>query len=159
MNSLAEKLPESPATSHLGRSDLPFVTFMEGLELQVLHVSIENALWVVRTRFAPGLTLPRHKHTGEVYALTFSGSWKYLEYPDLNVAGSYLYEPAGSVHTLHAPETNTEVTEVWFAIHGANLNLNEHDEVDSVWDAAFILESYRELCKAEGLDCSKIVIT
>lgn len=159
MNTPAEKLPDLPATSHLGQNDLPFVTFMEGLELQVLHVSIESGLWVVRTRFAPGITLPRHKHTGEVYALTFSGSWKYLEYPDVNTAGSYLYEPAGSIHTLHAPETNTEVTEVWFAIHGANLNLDEQGEVESVWDAAFILDTYQELCKAEGLDCSKVIIT
>lgn len=159
MNSIANALPELPVTAHLGQSDLPFVTFMEGLELQVLHVSIESGLWVVRTRFAPGLTLPRHKHTGEVYAITFSGSWKYLEYPDVNTAGSYLFEPAGSTHTLHAPETNTEVTEVWFAIRGANLNLDDEGEVESVWDAAFILDTYRELCKAEGLDCSNIIIT
>ena len=156
MNSFAD-ISDLPATSHLAQSDLPFVNFMEGLELQVLHISIESGLWVVRTRFAPGVTLPQHKHTGEVFAITFSGSWKYLEYPDVNTAGSYLYEPAGSIHTLHVPESNTEVTEVWFAIRGANLNLNEKGEVDSVWEAAFILETYRELCTWEGLDRSGLI--
>lgn len=47
----------------------------------------------------------------------------------MNIAGSYLYEPAGSVHTLHVPATNTESTEVSFAIRGANLNLDEQGNV------------------------------
>ena len=75
--------------------------------------------------------------------MTFSGSWRYLEYPEVNTAGSYLYEPAGSIHTLHVPPTNRETTDVWFAIRGANLNLDEQGNVESVWDAAFLIVSGR----------------
>ena len=64
----------------------------------------------------------------------------------MNTAGSYLYEPAGSTHTLHVPETNTEVTDVWFTIHGANLNLDEHGAVELVVDAHLILPVYRAAC-------------
>jgi len=91
------------------------------------------------------------KHTGEIFAFTSSGSWYYLEYPnDVTIAGSYLYEPAGSIHTLHVPASNTEDTEVCFVMNGANLNLNSQDEVESVLDAGAMLETYYALCEAQG---------
>jgi 2,4'-dihydroxyacetophenone dioxygenase len=139
-----------PPALHRGEGELPFVTFLEGVEIQLVQASVENGLWVVRTRFAPGVTLPRHKHTGEVFAMTLSGSWRYLEYSDVNTAGSYLYEPAGSIHTLHVPSTNREATDVWFAIRGANLNLDEQGNVASVWDAQFVIDAYLELCRVAG---------
>ena len=37
-----------------------------------------------------------------------AGAWKYAEYPEVNRAGSYLFEPAGSIHTLTVLEDNTE---------------------------------------------------
>ena len=107
------------------RRELPFVEFEPGVEMQVLQVDIPSGLWVIRMRLQPGATLPTHRHGGEVFAFTLKGAWKYLEYPEVNTAGSYLYEPAGSIHTLHAPASNTEVTDVWFAIRGPNLNLDE----------------------------------
>jgi quercetin dioxygenase-like cupin family protein len=132
-------------------ASLPFID--EGsFKLQLLHVNIESGLWVIRTRFAPGTTVQKHKHTGEIFAFTSSGSWFYKEYPeDINIAGSYLYEPAGSIHTLHVPDTNTEVTEVCFVMNGANLNLNGQGEVDSVLDAGGMLDVYLSLCDAQGL--------
>ncbi len=69
----------------------------------------------------------------------------------VNTAGSYLYEPAGSIHTLTVPETNTEETDVWFAIHGANLNLDADGNVESVVDGSLTLAAYYMLCEAEGL--------
>src|SRR5215207_2876935 len=121
-----------PMALHRGESDLPFVQYQEGVTFQLNQVDIEAGYWVVRLRSEPGRTIQRHRHTGEVFAFTLAGSWKYLEYPDeVNVAGSYLYEPAGSIHTLHVPASNTEVTDVWFVIHGANLNLDDAGNVES----------------------------
>jgi len=111
---------------------------------------VEAGLWVIRTRFQPGYRVQTHKHTGEVFAFTLSGSWKYEEYPEVNTAGSYLYEPAGSIHTLVVPETNTEITDVWFAIYGANLNLDEAGNITSIIDAGGILQAYLMLCEAQG---------
>ena len=88
---------------------------------------------------------------GTVHAFTLSGSWMYLEYPDdVNVAGSYLFEPAGSIHTLHVPEANTEVTDVFFTIHGANLNLDAEGNVTTVIDAGGIRDFYFAMCEADG---------
>ena len=139
-----------PAAMHRAEKDLPFVEFQEGVDFQLLQVDVEAGLWVIRVRFQPGATIQRHKHTGEVFAFTINGSWKYLEYPQVNTAGSYLFEPAGSIHTLHVPETNEEVTDVWFAIRGANLNLDEEGKVESVLDAAAAREIYLALCEAGG---------
>ncbi|MGQ0760709.1 MAG: 2,4'-dihydroxyacetophenone dioxygenase family protein [Acidobacteriota bacterium] len=143
-------IPEIPAAFHRAEKDLPFVEYQEGVVFQLLHAHVEAGLWVVRVRFQPGVSLQRHKHTGEVFAFTISGSWHYLEYPEVNTAGSYLYEPPESIHTLHVPDTNKEVTDVWFAIRGANLNLDEAGNVESVLDAASVLEIYRAQCEKSG---------
>jgi len=53
-----------------------------------------------------------HRHTGSVDAYTSAGRWHYLEYDFYVTAGSYLYEAANSVHTLHVPEDNEGDTDV-----------------------------------------------
>jgi 2,4'-dihydroxyacetophenone dioxygenase len=153
----AMTMVDIPRAIHRSEDDLPFVDIGDGSTMQVLQIDIEKGLWVVRTRFNPGYRVDTHKHTGEVFALTFSGSWKYEEYPEVNTAGSYLYEPAGSIHTLTVPETNTEVTDVWFAVYGANINLDAEGNITSVWDAAFIRDGYFLLCEAQGLPRPNII--
>jgi hypothetical protein len=143
---------EIPRALHRGESDLPFVDVGDGSEIQLLQCDVEAGLWVVRTRFAPGYRVQTHKHTGEVFAFTLAGSWHYEEYPeDVNGPGSYLFEPAGSVHTLVVPAQNDGPTDVWFAIRGANLNLDADGNVELVLDAALIGDAYLGLCEAQGL--------
>jgi len=149
-----------PPTIHRGEKDLPWINLgAEGL-LQLLQVDLANGVWVIRNQFPPGTQVQRHKHTGHVYAFTQSGSWNYLESPDaVNTAGSYLYEPAGSVHTLNVPDTNEGMTDVWFTIHGANLNLREDDSVELVIDAHGILPFYRAMCEAEhGISDPPVIV-
>jgi quercetin dioxygenase-like cupin family protein len=157
MNALASEVMGAPQSLHRGERELPFVPYQEGVVFQLLQVNTEAGLWVIRVRFEPGVTIQRHRHTGEVFAFTISGSWRYLEYPDINVAGSYLFEPAGAVHTLHVPATNKEITDVWFAIRGANLNLDANGNVEAVIDAATVLEIYRGQCKALGLATPRVI--
>lgn len=149
--SAGDALGSLPLALHRGESDLPFVPYQEGVTFQLNQVDIEAGYFVVRLRGEPGRTIQRHKHTGEIFAFTVAGSWRYLEYPEINTAGSYLYEPAGSIHTLHFPETNTETTDVWFVLHGANLNLDDQGNVESVLDASAALDYYRAACRDGGL--------
>jgi quercetin dioxygenase-like cupin family protein len=146
-----------PRAIHRGADECPYVDAGDGVQLKVVQVDIPLGLWVVQNRFAPGSRVHRHKHTGAVYAFTLGGAWKYEEYPEVNRAGSYLYEPAGSIHTLVVPEDNTEPTEVWFAIYGANLNLDADGNVESVFDAGFILEAYLALAEAAGLPRPNVI--
>lgn len=149
-----------PPTIHRGEAELPFVDIGDGSKVQLLRVDLANGVWVVRTIFKAGSTIQTHKHTGHVDAFTRSGSWYYLESPDaVNTAGSYLYEPAGSVHTLHCPESNTEDTDVCFTIHGANLNLDKDGNVETVIDAHAILFFYRLMCADQaGVDDPPVIV-
>ncbi len=157
MNAVASESKGAPLSLHRAEDELPFVPYQEGVVFQLLQVDLDAGLWVARVRFEPGVTIQRHRHTGEVFAFTLSGSWRYLEYPDINTAGSYLYEPAGAVHTLHVPKTNKGITDVWFAIRGANLNLDAAGNVEAVLDAATVLEIYRGQCREKGLATPRVI--
>lgn len=149
--------PNIPAALHRGEKDLPFVPYAQGVDFQMLQVDLNAGLWVVRARFQPGVKLERHRHTGDVFAFTLSGSWRYVEYPEINTAGSYLYEPAGAVHQFLALETNTEVTDVWFAIRGANLHFDDAGNIVKIRDAATVLGIYRAECAARGLPAPSVI--
>jgi 2,4'-dihydroxyacetophenone dioxygenase len=150
----------APTAIHRAEDELPFITFPDGIGMKLVQVDLSVGVWVVRSRFPAGITVPTHKHTGHVYAFTLSGSWNYLESPDaINRAGSYLFEPAGSVHTLHVPETNTEDTDVWFTIYGANLDLDAEGNVTTVTDAHAVLSYYRYFCQKEfGLADPPVIV-
>jgi 2,4'-dihydroxyacetophenone dioxygenase len=157
VNHRTESIHDGSVALHRSEADLPFVPYGEGVEAQLLQVDLAVGLWVVRTRFRPGTTLERHRHTGDVFAFTLCGSWRYLEYPAINSAGSYLYEPAGSIHQLQTLHSNTGVTDVWFAIRGANLHLDDAGNIIRIRDAASVLELYRERCRALGHSQPKVI--
>ena len=146
-----------PKALHVNSNDLPYVELGDGSSIRLLHADIENGLWVVDTVFKPGTVLQRHKHTGSVHAFTKQGMWKYLEYQEVNTPGSYLFEPAGSIHTLTVPQDNTEDTIVNFVISGANLYLDENDQVTLIVDAAAVKFIYDLLAKEQGYEDLKYI--
>jgi hypothetical protein len=87
-----------------------------------------------------------------VDGFTISGRWHYLEYDFFNTSGSYIREPAGSVHTLDVPEDNEEITDVLFVMEGVNLNLAADGSVESVTDGAGTLAAYEAMAVAQGFD-------
>lgn len=141
------------------REDLPEVELPDGSTLQLLQVDLSNNMWIVRTRFRPGFCVDTHYHTGTVYAFTESGEWYYKEYPKLvNKAGSYLFEPAQSVHTLTVAEDAKEDAVVSFLINGCNINVDEGGNVTSILDAQTVLKLYTALCEAEGKSAEGVII-
>lgn len=156
------RIPASGAdtTVHINVADLPWLEGEDGTKLQVLHIDLSQGLWVLNVRWPAGRKVATHYHTGPVYAVTRSGCWYYEEYPETrNTAGSYLYEPAHSIHTLVVPQDNTEETDVWFAIHGANIDIDSEGRVLGVVDARSVLEQWRKGCAAAGLDSSGTLVT
>ncbi len=158
MAAMAIAFETAPSALHLGEDDLPWVPDGYGGEMKVLVAKEQEGLWIVRNRFAPGTLVQTHKHTGQVYAYTLSGAWHYLESEYVNRAGSFLYEPAGSIHTLNVPADNTEITDVWFQIYGANLNLAPDGSVASITDAANVLSRYRHLCAKAGVTDPPVLV-
>lgn len=147
--------PTIPRALHIGSDDLPFVEIGDGNKLKVVMVRPSENLWIVENIFRAGYVVQRHRHTGEVFAYTRSGAWRYQEYPEVNRAGSFLYEPANSVHTLEALEDDTRV---WFQMYGANLNLDADGNVESIFDAQGTLDAYLMLAEAEGFGRPDVLV-
>ena len=144
-----------PTAVHIGADELPFVDLPDGSKLKVIQVKEAEGLWIVENVFRAGYEVHRHKHTGPVYAYTTSGAWKYKEYDYVNRAGSFLYEPAGSVHTLQVLEEDTHVR---FQIYGANLDLDADGQVESVVDGPGALNTYLTLCEAANLPRPNVLL-
>jgi len=123
-----------------------------GVRMQVLHCDVDAGMFAVRILFAPGVQLPPHHHTGTVHAWTMSGEWTYLEHGDAppNIGGSYLYEPAGTTHTLKIADHNTGETDVFFIIYGAMLILDAQGKVEFILDAKTHLNAWPEALRAQG---------
>ena len=145
----------APEAIHVGADDLPFALLPDGSKLKVLQVREKEGLWIVQTIFQAGYEVQTHKHTGPVWGYTVSGAWKYKEYDYVNRAGSFLYEPAGSIHTLQCIEDETDV---WFHMYGSNLNLDDDGNVASVTDGAGTLAAYYALCEAQGLPRPNVLV-
>ncbi|MEM7410220.1 MAG: 2,4'-dihydroxyacetophenone dioxygenase family protein [Myxococcota bacterium] len=146
----------APLAVHFGAEDLPFVEIGDGSQLKVIQVDRAQGLWVIENVFQNGYQVPTHKHTGPVWGFTVSGAWKYAEYDYVNRAGSMLYEPAGSVHTLQCIE---DTTRVWFHMTGSNLNLDAKGEIESVVDGDVTLQAYLALCEAQGFARPNVLIS
>jgi quercetin dioxygenase-like cupin family protein len=156
-----ESLPRVPQSFHVDSGNAPFVKDFgaPGVALQLLQADVEGGFFVVRIRFAAGVQLPPHKHTGAVFAFTLSGEWAYLEYADSppNRAGSYLYEPPGATHTLKVADHVEGDTDVFFVIHGAMLILGEHGAVVAVLDAASHAEQWPVALRQAGVAVPTII--
>lgn len=131
-----------------------------GLSIKLLVADVEGSLLVVKTKFRPGTVLPTHLHTGAVHGITEQGSWFYREYGEqsLNVPGSYIYEPAGSTHTLEVPASNTEDTEAYFIVHGAFMNYDDEGNFVGHFDAAVTHKVYVEALERQGDPIPKFVV-
>ncbi|MFK7975529.1 MAG: 2,4'-dihydroxyacetophenone dioxygenase family protein [Halioglobus sp.] len=133
---------------HIGADDLPFVDIGDGSLLKVIQVKPQEGLWIVENIFKAGYEVDKHRHTGPVYAYTRAGAWRYKEYDYVNRPGSFLYEPAGSEHTLQSVEDDTQV---WFQMYGSNVNMDADGTITSVVDGQLTLDFYLAMCEEQGL--------
>ena len=135
-------------------NDMPIYKdiMVPGLDVQPQYIDINRGIWVLRVMFHPGVRLPMHYHTGTVHLWTLSGKWNYVEYPDQpQTAGSYLFEPGGSIHTFSVPEDNTEITDTLTLVEGANGNFDENGEYHSILDANSIYLLIEQHIQENGL--------
>ncbi|MCL6250195.1 2,4'-dihydroxyacetophenone dioxygenase family protein [Altererythrobacter sp. KTW20L] len=152
-----------PESYHADTDSLPWAECWAddpGIRLKLLMADVEGGRFAVRMGFAPGTQVFPHKHTGEVHAITRAGSWTYLEYPDspANVAGSYLFEPPGSTHTLKVADDADGETDVLFVIYGALVHLDDSGTILAITDAASVIEEYARRLRDQGLDVPKVPV-
>jgi quercetin dioxygenase-like cupin family protein len=125
----------------VNEADVPMLKdiAVEGVSIKALRLDPQRGEIVVITSIKPGVELPMHYHTGTAEVYTLSGRWEYREYPDQpQVAGSYLFEPAGTTHTFFTPEDNTEDTVVLWWMQGAQVSFNDDGTFHSLTDAVAI---------------------
>lgn len=146
-----------PAAILRQETDLPMVEIGPGVAIQLLQVDFDHNLRVTRARLAPGLQLRTHIHTGHVFAWTVAGTWYYLEYPERSQANAYLYEPAGSVHTLHVPADSPVPADVIFIVHGSNLELGATGQLEGATSAMDIARAYLRACREQGLPRPNVI--
>ncbi|MGW1915739.1 2,4'-dihydroxyacetophenone dioxygenase family protein [Streptomyces sp. NPDC002076] len=124
-----------------------------GIHIQTLRLDPERGEWVFLATLAPGCKLPLHYHTGPAQVWTVQGRWVYHEYPDQpQTAGSYLYEPGGSVHTFYCPEDNTEDTVALAWIEGAQVSFNEDGTFHSVMDSVTLQHLTETGAATQGME-------
>jgi len=124
---------------------------LPGVDVYPLFLDGERGVWVLYAKFRAGLTLPTHYHTGSVHFYTTGGLWHYVEYPDQpQTAGSYLYEPGGSIHTFHAPEEYGG-TEGFMVVEGANINFDADGNYVNIMDATWIEQMVIAAAERQGL--------
>jgi quercetin dioxygenase-like cupin family protein len=123
-----------------------------GVHLQPLRLDLEAGVWVVLGTFAPGAEVPLHYHTGPAEVYTLQGRWHYKEYPDQpQTAGSYLYEPGGSVHTLEVDADNTDDTIMFIRVTGSNINFTDDGNFHSILDAVTLRHLIDTVGEEQGL--------
>lgn len=133
----------------------PFVKGLlhPGISVHPLFLDPYNGTWCLRVKFAPGITLPLHFHTGTVHMYTMSGCWYYTEYPEQKqTAGCYLYEPGGSVHQFNTPAENTEDTDTFMIVTGTNVNFGADGTYLGMMDAGMIKAWVDQGIKDQGLE-------
>ena len=145
--------PFDAIARHVGVDEVPWVAnpAHPGAELRLLQADTNRGIYVMAGRLAGDMEVGTHRHTGAVHMSTLAGAWKYLEHEFVNRAGSYLYEPAGSEHTLCVPEENEAPTEALFVMYGEVLYLDDDDEVTYVSNVQTNLDLYYQACESAGL--------
>lgn len=149
-------LPETPLESgHINHNDLPWVDQGFGIEMKVLRVCDATGSWVIMNRFPAGTQLPTHRHSGAVIAYTLQGQWGYLESDFTAVAGSVIFEPANTAHTLKVADDATELTIVFFTIEGSLTHFTDDGTIWGISDGHTQLADYIRLAAEQGHNLSR----
>lgn len=82
---------------------LPWVaTRFPGIEMKMLLHDADSGLQTLLMRMAPGAELPDHEHVRVEQTYVLEGSL--VDEQGAATAGNYVWRPAGSRHTAHAPD-------------------------------------------------------
>jgi 2,4'-dihydroxyacetophenone dioxygenase len=120
-----------------------YVPFTDTVASRPLWISPSTNRWCdILYAKAAGL-VNRHYHPHEVFALTLSGKWGYLEHDWTATAGDFVYETPGEAHTLVAYE-HEDPMKVFFVVTGPLIWLDEEGRSTGHFD----VHDYITLCDA-----------
>ncbi|MFO0693748.1 MAG: 2,4'-dihydroxyacetophenone dioxygenase family protein [Polyangiales bacterium] len=141
-------------TTDVGRplavEQLPWAEVLPGIEIRMLRVDPDGKRYAMMMRAQPGAMLPRHRHLGDVHAITHAGRWRYDDYDWIAEPGTYVHEPAGSVHTFHVPDDESDAAVITFFVEGPQEILDDDGSVASLESGATIEGYYRAFLEAQA---------
>lgn len=106
--------------------------------------------WVSILRARGEGTIQRHRHAAPVTGWTMEGSWGYREHDWIARAGSFVYEPAGHIHTLYIHPEEARMTAI-FHVFGPLIYLDEAGQATGYEDVFVRLDRYAAHCREVGL--------
>ena len=119
----------TPGEVLLSVAEISWVSILPGIDFRLLFTSGETGRWTVLLRCQPGSFLPSHRHYGAGEFFVVKGRMEYRS--GSAKAGTYGYEPLGSLHEL---TQFPEYTELLFTNYGPVAFLNEDGSVSSMLD-------------------------
>jgi len=84
----------------------------EGVQVYVLQPGYEDTPRIALLDYAPGATVPWHRHAGDEHIFVLEGSQQ--DESGIYPVGSYVYNPAGTAHSVASPD-GCRVLIQWFA--------------------------------------------
>jgi 2,4'-dihydroxyacetophenone dioxygenase len=139
---------KADANPEIHLSDAPtdddrfYVPFTETVGSRPLLISPGQNRWCdILMATGPGM-VNRHYHPNQVFGLTLSGKWGYLEHDWVATKGDFVYEAPGEAHTLVAYE-HDEPMRVHFNVTGPLIWLDDHGQPEGYFDVF----DYLELCR------------
>jgi 2,4'-dihydroxyacetophenone dioxygenase len=121
-----------------------------GVWFKPLRISLDTGTWTNVLRVSENGVVNTHRHLAEVEGYVLSGAWHYEEHDWQATPGSFVYEPAGDVHTLVADLAPGEEMMTLFTIHGPIEYLDADGNLRYVETAQTKLERYLDYCAASA---------
>ena len=134
---------------------IPWVPQAEGVSFRPLRICPELGTWTNLLRVTRQGTINLHRHVASVEAWVISGEWRYLEHDWVARPGSYVFEPAGDVHTL--VNTGREEMVTLFAMHGPIEYIGAGGQTVFTETAETKLSKYASFCKANGIAMAPVI--
>lgn len=142
-------MPTPTVTSAVVADDLPWVVIENEWgesQVKMLRASLIENSYSLLIRWSAGIKVPKHYHFGSVHAWTLAGQWRYAEYDWVARPGTYVFEPAGTIHSLCVDED----TEALFVVNGGQVDFSPEGDIISSTDASTALAGYQMGLEAMG---------
>ena len=115
-----------------------------------LLFDVKNGGWISLLKAQGEGTIQRHRHAAPVTGWTMDGTWGYREHDWIARAGSFIYEPAGHIHTLYIHPEQARMTAL-FHVYGPLLYIDGQGNAEGYDDVFTRLDTYSAHCRAVGL--------
>jgi 2,4'-dihydroxyacetophenone dioxygenase len=134
---------------------LPWVPQADGVSFKPLRICPERGTWTNLLRVTKQGVINLHRHLDAVEAWVIKGQWRYLERDWVARPGTYVFEPAGDVHTLM--NTGEEEMVTLFSMHGPIEYIGPGGETVFTETAETKLSKYVDFCRDNGIAVAPIV--